>query len=141
MQSARRCSSSSVDAEDVAQEALIRAWSQHESLRDEQMFGAWLRRIVYNEAMRAAQRTRPDPMACLPDSPPGDDPLEELLVSLDLSIALDKLGRDDRLLLELRYRDDLTQAAIAARLRTPEGTIKVRLHRARAKLRELLTAQ
>jgi RNA polymerase sigma-70 factor, ECF subfamily len=55
----------------------------------------------------------------------------------DLHAALRELSERDRLLLELRYEEDLTQAAIARRLGIPEGTVKVRLHRARAKLRLL----
>ena len=39
----------------------------------------------------------------------------------------------------MRYEDDLTQAAIARSLDLPEGTVKVRLHRARNKLRGLLS--
>jgi len=45
-----------------------------------------------------------------------------------------------RELLRMRYDLDLTQVEIAARLGLPEGTVKVRLHRARAKLRRDLTA-
>ncbi len=41
----------------------------------------------------------------------------------------------ERELLEMRYQEDLTQAAIADKLGIPEGTVKVRLHRARNKLR------
>ena len=55
----------------------------------------------------------------------------------DLHAALDALSDRDRQLLEMRYEEDLTQATIATRLGIPEGTVKVRLHRARAKLRLL----
>lgn len=55
----------------------------------------------------------------------------------DLHAALEALSERDRELLEMRYEEDLTQAAIASRLGIPEGTVKVRLHRARAKLRLL----
>ena len=55
----------------------------------------------------------------------------------DLHAALDALSDRDRQLLEMRYEEDLTQATIADRLGIPEGTVKVRLHRARAKLRLL----
>jgi len=55
----------------------------------------------------------------------------------DLHAAMDALSQRDRRLLEMRYAEDLTQAAIAQRLGIPEGTVKVRLHRARAKLRLL----
>ena len=53
----------------------------------------------------------------------------------DLHAALDRLGERDRQLVRLRYDEDLTQTAIAHRLGIPEGTVKVRLHRVRAKLR------
>jgi RNA polymerase sigma-70 factor (ECF subfamily) len=55
----------------------------------------------------------------------------------DLHAALQELSERDRRLLEMRYQEDLTQAAIATRLDIPIGTVKVRLHRARAKLRLL----
>jgi RNA polymerase sigma-70 factor, ECF subfamily len=53
----------------------------------------------------------------------------------DLHAALKLLDERDRTLLELRYSEDMTQAAIAQLLEIPEGTVKVRLHRARDKLR------
>jgi RNA polymerase sigma-70 factor, ECF subfamily len=49
--------------------------------------------------------------------------------------ALQALSAQDRLLLLLRYRDGRTQAEIAGLTGIPEGTAKVRLHRARHKLR------
>ena len=55
----------------------------------------------------------------------------------DLHAALDLLGERDRRLLEMKYEEDLTQGMIARRLGIPEGTVKVRLHRAREKLRML----
>ena len=55
----------------------------------------------------------------------------------DLHAALELLSDRDRRLLEMKYQEDLTQAMIARRLGIPEGTVKVRLHRARNKLRLL----
>jgi RNA polymerase sigma-70 factor (ECF subfamily) len=55
----------------------------------------------------------------------------------DLHAALELLSERDRRLLEMKYEEDLTQATIACRLGIPEGTVKVRLHRARNKLRLL----
>jgi RNA polymerase sigma-70 factor (ECF subfamily) len=54
----------------------------------------------------------------------------------DLHAALNRLSERDRQLLRLRYEEDLTQATIAHRLGIPEGTVKVRLHRVRNKLRD-----
>ena len=50
----------------------------------------------------------------------------------DLQAALERLSRARAGLLAMRYEEDLTQPAIAARLGIPEGTVKVQLHRARA---------
>jgi len=50
---------------------------------------------------------------------------------------MELLSDRDRRLLRMKYEEDLTQAAIAHRLGIPEGTVKVRLHRARNKLRLL----
>ena len=48
------------------------------------------------------------------------------------------LADGDRRVLHLRYAEDLTQAEVARRLGLPEGTVKVRLHRARGRLRRVL---
>ncbi len=57
-------------------------------------------------------------------------------VRIDVARALEGLEDEDRLVLELRYRADLTQRAIATELGMPEGTVKVRLHRLRKQLRD-----
>jgi RNA polymerase sigma-70 factor (ECF subfamily) len=65
----------------------------------------------------------------------------ETVEHADLQAALRRLSVRDRRLLAMRYVEDLTQAAIARRLGIPEGTVKVRLHRARNKLRRAYVAQ
>jgi RNA polymerase sigma factor (sigma-70 family) len=79
---------------------------------------------------------RPDPTAAIEQCEGVED--ERMLATVelaDLRAALGVLSDRDRELLELRYQDDLTQPAIARKLDIPEGTVKVRLHRARKKLR------
>ena len=66
-----------------------------------------------------------------------DEQVLATVESADLHAALARLSERDRTLLEMRYQEDLTQAMIARRLGIPEGTVKVRLHRARNKLRML----
>ena len=133
---ARRVTGNGAEAEDVAQEAVLRAWRFRASLRGADRRRAWLARIVRNEALRVQTRPRPLPSPKLADTDCGED---EGIVSaaqrIDLGLALQRLEPGDRLLLRLRYADDLTQPAIARRLGWPEGTVKVRLHRARKKLR------
>lgn len=133
---AYRYASNPSEAEDIAQDALLRAWRRRSTLRDGQRRNQWLATIVRNEAFRQHARVRPDPVATLETDTGADD--ERVLAAVeqaDLHAALDRLDDRDRLLLRLRYDEDLTQAAIARRLGIPEGTVKVRLHRVRAKLR------
>jgi RNA polymerase sigma-70 factor (ECF subfamily) len=67
-------------------------------------------------------------------------PDEEILIrKLDVSSALETLSSEDRLLVQLRYGADLAQPHIAGLLGIPEGTIKVRLHRLRRRLKAGLT--
>jgi RNA polymerase sigma-70 factor (ECF subfamily) len=57
---------------------------------------------------------------------------------LDLRRALSAITPDERELLTLRYGCDLTQPDIARALDIPEGTVKVRLHRARRRVRSVM---
>lgn len=72
------------------------------------------------------------------DTGSDDHRLESVAARLDVSRELELLTPEERELLELRYGEDLTQSAIAARTEMPEGTVKVRLHRLRRGLSESL---
>ena len=64
---------------------------------------------------------------------------DELATRVDVRRAVSRLDPEDRVLLHLRYGQDLKQDSIADLLDTPEGTVKVRLYRARERLRAHLT--
>jgi RNA polymerase sigma-70 factor, ECF subfamily len=126
------------EAEDIAQDALLRAWRRRSTLRDSERRNQWLATIVRNEAFRQHARLRPDLTATIEFREGAED--EQVLATVetaDLHAALERLSERDRQLLEMKYEEDLTQATIARRLGIPEGTVKVRLHRARNKLRLL----
>jgi RNA polymerase sigma-70 factor (ECF subfamily) len=55
--------------------------------------------------------------------------------------ALSALTLEERRLIDLRYEDDLAQPAIAELLGVPEGTVKVRLHRLRQRLRKVISEE
>ena len=135
---AYRYASNPSEAEDIAQDALLRAWRRRSTLRDPSSRNHWLATIVRNEAFRQHARVRPAPTSTLELQEGEEDAQVLATVELaDLHAALERLSDRDRRLLEMRYEEDLTQATIARRLGIPEGTVKVRLHRARNKLRML----
>lgn len=139
---AYRYASNPSEAEDIAQDALLRAWRRRSTLREADRRNQWLATIVRHEAFRQHARVRPDPIGTVE----GQEGMEDARVlatveRADLRAALKVLNEKDRQLLELRYSEDLTQSAIARRLGIPEGTVKVRLHRARNKLRRAYVPQ
>jgi RNA polymerase sigma-70 factor, ECF subfamily len=139
MRFAYRYSKNPSEAEDIAQEALLRAWRRRSTLRNAGSRKGWLAVIVRNEAFRQHARRRPDPVSTLEAEHGADD--ERVLKTVeraDIHAAISRLDERDRQLVRLRYDEDLTQTAIAHRLGIPEGTVKVRLHRVRAKLRRAI---
>jgi RNA polymerase sigma-70 factor (ECF subfamily) len=100
---------------------------------------AWLRQIARNELLRA--QSRESNHAALEDVAEAaneDDALEGLAERLDVDAALKGLAPLDRRLLALRYGADMTQPEIAELVGMPEGTVKVRLYRARRALAEMM---
>lgn len=136
---AYRYAKSAVEAEDIAQDAVLRAWRKRSTLRERGSLKPWLAAIVRNEAFREYGRNRPAPSDELDVHQGAED--ERVLATAeraDLRAALDRLNERERQLVRLRYDEDLTQEGIARRLGIPDGTVKVRLHRVRAKLRREL---
>jgi RNA polymerase sigma-70 factor, ECF subfamily len=138
---ALRYAGNRAEAEDIAQDATVRAWRRRATLRDGAARKSWLATIVRNEALRELARKRPAPTDQIEGAHGSDD--ERVLATVeraDLHAALERLSKRDRQLVRLRYNEDMTQEAIARRLGIPLGTVKVRLHRVRARLRREIGA-
>jgi RNA polymerase sigma-70 factor (ECF subfamily) len=96
--------------------------------------------IARREAVR--WKTGPNGLSwasTLAEPPEAPATAPDPVASLDVRHALARLPARDRTLVLLRYRADLTQAQIAELTGMPEGTVKVRLHRARKRLRSQLS--
>lgn len=128
------------DAEDAVQEAMARAWRNRERCRSPDRPLPWLLQITRNEALRVRTRRGSGPdeveieLAEGRESH-GDLGTDRLATNMDVRRALSRLPSRDRGLAYLRYDEDLPQHHIAKVLDIPEGTVKVRLHRLRQKLR------
>ena len=138
---ARRYVHDTGEVDDVVQDAMVRAWRSRDSCRNPTDPGPWLATIVRNEAFRRrpprALPTPPGDIAA--DGAADDDGLDAALARMDVDVALRRLDPLDRRLVSLRYADDLTHPRIAELLGMPEGTVKVRLHRARRALEDALS--
>ena len=123
------------DCEDAVQEALLRAWDRLDTLRQEAYFETWLMRILINQCKTFYRRRPPTPTELTEDIPqpePEDAPLLE---------ALAALPQKPRVALELHYIEGYSVAETARILRLPEGTVKWRLSRGRALLKEILNRE
>ena len=138
-----RHSVTAADAEDAAQEALLRAWKARRTCAAAEDPAAYVAAIARNEALRLRdRRTRLAEVAAPEEGTAGrdDDALVDVVERAALRSAFDRLTEHERRLLGLRYVEDLTQPVIARLLGIPEGTVKVQLHRARRKLRQAVEA-
>jgi hypothetical protein len=124
------------EAEDLVQEALLRAYLGLSQLRDPARFGAWLCGIAVNLAkMRLRRRALEARVVAEPSLDGRFEDRELLRLVRD---AVDVLPAGQREVVLMHYIDDLSCDEIAALLGSSPGAVRVRLHRARQQLREEL---
>ena len=138
----------SAAAQDVAQEAFVRAYRGLASFRDGAPFRPWLLRIVTNLALNEVRGRgrRRNLFARIADLPGGAEPSPEPAVIAGetrdlLWRAIRDLKGDDQVVLYLRFYLDLSEAEIAGVIGRPPGTVKSRLHRAGERLRSVVEAR
>jgi RNA polymerase sigma-70 factor (ECF subfamily) len=135
------------DAEDVAQDAFVKAYRSFRQLRDRTRFRAWLVRMTWRLALdrqrgdrrRAARETAdaapvPEPLASV-------QPLDDLAArerAADLWAAIDALPEKLRVVIVLASIQEHDIGEVAQLLDLPEGTVKSRLFLARQRLKEQL---
>lgn len=145
---ARRYFMGGHDVDEVVQEALVRAWRRRASCHGADRM-PWMRQIARNEALRLLDRRRRrsehellDDQTLLSGIADLDatEAEEGLLLRMEVEQAVGCLSIADRQLLALRYERDLSQPEVARMLGIPEGTVKIRLHRLRGRLRDALDA-
>ena len=130
-------------AEDVVQEALLRAWKSLESLRDDAAAKPWLLTIVRRENARYFERKRLetvdiDNLTASQAALLAEEPNDELD---DMRQAIYELDDDYREPLVLQVLMGLSTNEIGEQMGLKQGAVLTRLHRARAKLRkQMVTA-
>jgi RNA polymerase sigma factor (sigma-70 family) len=139
---ALRITRSPEDAEDVTQQAFVRAWFALGQFRSESRFGTWLHRIVARRALDRASQMKAR------QAREDDIDVESLSVSFSGNLGRDvilirrleqmmrRLTAAQRAVVTLFYWDETPVEEIAGALGMPENTVKTHLSRARATLRE-----
>ena len=136
---------SAADAQDAAQDGLVKAWLALRRFRPGAAFRPWLLQIVVNEARnRRRSLGRQERLALrLAQAPEETVPGAEGIALAGerrarLLAAVQELREDDQLVIAARYFVGLSEAETAAALSLRLGTVKSRLSRALARLREAL---
>ena len=135
------------EAEEAAQDAFVKAYQALERFREGAPFRPWLLRIVANEAINRRKSAGRRPTVELTEA--FDRPLDDRAASPeDAALAtetrrvvlagLARLREEDRLVISYRYFLDLSEAEMAEALGVARGTVKSRLSRAMARLREVM---
>jgi RNA polymerase sigma-70 factor, ECF subfamily len=137
------------EALDAAQDTFVRAFRALEQFDAERPFAPWLCRIATNTCVGLLRKRRPDVFSldampeyeaetALAAASAETDPwqrLERNLRDEEIQCAVLALPEAYRMVILLRYTDELSYEEIAAAMELPLGTVKTLLHRARGRLR------
>lgn len=134
------------EAADAAQDAFLRAYNGLKSFELGRPFRPWLLRIVTTQALNRIQAfhrrermtERYTQQMMSEHNPSPEHMVAEHMRSARLRQAVNRLNRDEQLLIHLRYFLELPEREVADVLRIPQGTVKSRLNRTLAKLRDVI---
>ncbi len=142
------------EAEDVMQDAYVRAYGHLSQFAGRSQFATWLTRIAIHEALARVQRRKKTDQLSANEWNDGEGEMnipatalnpEQQLSALELGRALESailsIPEQYRLVLMMRDVEQLSTAETASALDLSEENVKVRLHRARAMVRKNLFAQ
>lgn len=131
------------EAEEITQDSFIKAFRSLDQFRRDARFSTWLYRIVYTTALNYLRRHGVEtveldvPMAeLLPaDQPDSAELLDQKIKKQYITQALNTLKSDDAIVLQLFYLEEKSLEEIAEIMGLEPNTVKIRLHRARPRLR------
>ncbi|MDF2706727.1 MAG: SigE family polymerase sigma factor [Nonomuraea muscovyensis] len=126
-------------AEDLVQEALVRVAARWRKVSREGDPEPYVRKVMINQlrTWRRPRRLAFFPTADLPESSPSADESAQAELKVALLRALSVLGAKQRIVLYLRFYEDLSESAVAAQLGCSIGTVKRHTHDALKRLRQV----
>lgn len=141
---ARRLTRTRADAEDLAQEGLVRAFERRASLRDPAKIRSWLLSTVRNLHLNRVRDDKPHLLVLSAgpelDRKQGDlrEEIQARVLPDDLLLALRQLPEEQSTALWLRAVEGFSYDEVAEAMDTPVGTVRSRLSRARQTMISLL---
>ena len=143
---ALRMCGSETDADEVAQEAFLSAWKALPNFRGESQFSTWLYQLTTHAAIDLMRREKrqiaADDITEVSAADPAPSPQQQAEQSEQREIVRDailQLAPEQREVVVLRFMEELSYEEIGAVLKLPSGTVKSRLNRAKAQLKEILS--
>lgn len=139
---ALRMTGDTEEAADISQETFVKAYQRLSEYRPEHKFFSWIYRILVNDTLnRLKQRNKTQSIEAefTSDDRLPDEQLDDKRQSSRIESALRELAFDQRIVIVLRYFNDMTYQEMSAILSLPEKTVKSRLYSARQNLASLLT--
>ena len=141
-------------AEDLAQEAFVRAFERLSTYDQQRRFASWFFQILHNVTIDHLRHKRPAIVSLdgleeaghprVPATAPGSAPdalAEQAALVRAVDAALSRIRPEYREAIVLRYREDLSVQEIADTMSVPVGTVKIYLYRARKELASILSEQ
>jgi RNA polymerase sigma-70 factor (ECF subfamily) len=126
-----------MEAEDVAQEAFLKAFRELHRLRDDRAFASFIYRICVRLCVDRLRLKRAEPTALEPSERTAQGSIETRVL---VERLLEKLPADLRATLVLREMEQMSYEEVARLMEVPIGTVRSRLHTAREKFRALWIA-
>ena len=138
LRSAQALTGNRADAEDLVQATLVKAYQSWDRIDDAAALDTYVRRVMVNTHISGWRRRRVDeyPTDEVPDAPSAGDATRDSDLRDVVQRALDRLPRQMRAAVMLRFYDDMTEPEVAAALGVSVGTVKSTVARAVAKLRK-----
>ncbi len=128
-------------AQDAVHDAAVQAWTHWNSLRDQGKFDPWFDRIVVNSCRAQLRRDRAANRRALHPSLGAQDDLNARLAAREaLRVALEAIPAEQRIVVVLRFIDDMPIKEVARLLNLREGTVKSRLQYGLRQLRAVYDA-
>lgn len=132
------CCGDSALADDIAQEAFIKAYLSCDGFREDSKFSTWIYRIAYNAFLSHCRVQRPSGALSEAVQMPGSDAADEAFRYQHLYLALDRLSVKERTAILLHYMQGYAINEIAEITNSSVDAVKAQLSRGRQHLKDLL---